>query len=254
MPKYRILVNGTFNNIKSIYSNYLFNLKIKCTICNKLKNKRVNLVGKDFDTIKNQKSSNSYKMNNHIDPMVETQYEKSNFQSPVIRNVGMNHHEIENKKQNRKLQNQKYNLSARCDDCKIIMRIKIRDIDKKNDILSEKNKATNAKRSKRKNKYKIEYEEIKTNTLVKQNPSELVDEKNEMISQINKIPIMPQINNSFIIAIFDTRNCELQDEIYSELNVLNNQNEIFEKIHLDEGNWIQNNCSIEDMSISYEII
>lgn len=143
--KYRLCFTGTFQNVKSVYTE-VYNLKVKCD-CGNVHEKRINLchdmqsshsLGKDSD--KNSPAQNNEKSVVHATEKI-----------------------AENQKLSHKIKKESFNLIITCKDCKSDMRIKIRDMEKKKDVLGKVTK-NKSKRGKRKNKYRIKWVDVDLTT------------------------------------------------------------------------------------------
>lgn len=275
--KYRILFKATFNNIDSVYSA-VYNLKLKCS-CGHVHEKRVNVV----------------------DPKIDQDGAKNlNLRNPTVKTGS-------NKKLAQKIQKQHFNLIVKCHSCQGDMKIKVRDIVKRKEILSEKkleNKKM-TKRHKRKESFKIKWVPVDEKNNVIQEKIEKIEEltgkkkakesahpdipdeiikkigldkkstshKSEHIEEnmipkdfnetkenesepeqnenIKCVPVMPLLRNSFILAILETRDCSLIDDIKTEVNVLT-PTLLFEGVNLEEGCWQEGDCSIVEAETAYE--
>ncbi|KRH93386.1 hypothetical protein M153_950000320 [Pseudoloma neurophilia] len=144
--KYRLCFTGTFNNISSIYTN-AYNLKIKCQ-CGKEHEKRVTLCHQMIPPKHLTKKSS------------EDLKPETGVSTRAMADSG------DNKKLNHKISKEHFNMIVTCRECKTDMRIKIRDMERKGDVLEKisNKKASsgikNMKREKRKNKYKIQWQQL----------------------------------------------------------------------------------------------
>lgn len=169
--KYRLYYTGTFSHISSIYST-VYNLSIKCK-CGNAHDKKVTLchtMKPPKHVLKDIGSERGFS----TDPHIQEKSVKYASDKPS-----------ENKKLNQKMKKEHFNLIVNCRECKEDMKIKIKDMEKKDDVLEKSSPNTrknrNSKRSKRRNRYKIKWVKVDENNQV------IVEEKTDISDEDNSI-------------------------------------------------------------------
>merc|ERR1711915_879531 len=264
--KYRLTMGGTFTNIKSIYCS-AYSLKIKCD-CGKEHDKRVTLdpysVSHTKDNTENKKLNNK-KVKDSFNLVVNCKECRGSMRIKLRDmekkgELSMKSGKNSNKKRNKRKNKYKIEYVQINEENEVIQKEEKREESEVKDGIEEKAKEMNIDLNNLdKKKTSKKHEEVKVrpldlyNRVTGGNDSGISLVSDQTEKSVKSVPLQPFQNNSFILAILETRNCSLLEEIIPELNILS-ETHLWENVEMDDGCWSNGDCMVTDGIVGYEKI